>query len=204
MSFLRTLFAGVCCMVCLSSGIAHAGLPPVYQVFADAPGVFPHYSFAKDSVHSPRKATLLSAFLPGAGQFYNKKYWKMPLIYGAGAVGGYLIHTNYNDYSRFRKAYIYRSDDDPDTNDDYPQYDANQLKVYRDSYRRNMELSVILTAAVYLLQVLDATVDGHLYDFKVSGDMVFQARPEVRFRTEMGIASPCVGLAFSIPLKIRR
>ena len=161
------------------------------------------FSFGRDSVHSPRKAALLSALLPGAGQFYNKKYWKMPLIYGAGAAGGYLIHTNYSDYSKFRRAYIYRNDNDPATVDDFPQLDGEQLKVYRDSYRRNMELSVILTTAVYLLQVLDATVDGHLYDFRVSKEMVVQAYPGLWYRPScygtLNMPVATLSLKLSIP-----
>lgn len=135
------------------------------------------HTSGSDTVHSPRKAALLSTLLPGAGQAYNRKYWKMPLIYGAGIAGGYLIHTNVVEYKRYRQAYIYRSDTLASTVDDLPMYNAQQLKVFRDYYRRNAELTVIATAAVYLLQILDATVDAHLFEFDVSNNLALQVFP---------------------------
>ncbi|HRZ49342.1 MAG TPA: DUF5683 domain-containing protein, partial [Bacteroidales bacterium] len=101
-----------------------------------------------------------------------------------------------------RKAYIYRNDDDPATIDDFPYLDGEQLKVYRDSYRRNLELSVILTTAVYLLQVLDATVDGHLYNFRVSRDMVAQAAPALWYRPSCtkGAGQPVAMLSFKLTI----
>lgn len=177
MGFFKWLVAGVCFLAFFIPDTTVSCNPSMQFGIAFRQDFSTSLSSGRDTVHSPRKAALLSALLPGAGQLYNKKYWKMPLIYGAGAAGGYLIHSNYSDYSKFRKAYIYRNDDDPATTDDFPQLDGEQLKVYRDNYRRNMELSVILTTAVYLLQVLDATVDGHLYDFRVSKEMVVQASP---------------------------
>jgi hypothetical protein len=131
----------------------------------------------KDSVHSPKKAAILSAILPGAGQAYNRKYWKIPLVYAAGGAGVYFISTNHRDYQIFKQAYIYRNDDDPNTIDDFPFATSQRLKVYRDYYRRNMELSVILTAAVYMLQILDATVDAHLYEFDVSNNLSMKIQP---------------------------
>lgn len=142
------------------------------------------------TTHSPRKAALLSAFLPGAGQAYNKKYWKIPVVYAAGAAGGYFIHTNHLEYKRFRQAYINKTDDDPDTIDEFPQNSAQQLKVYRDLYRRNMEFSVILTAAAYMLQILDATVDAHLFDFDVSDDLALKIQPTLV--PSVGMAGSCV------------
>ena len=133
--------------------------------------------WGRDSVHSPKKAALLSALLPGTGQAYNRKYWKMPIVYVAGAAGAYFIIDNARSYKSFRQAYIYRMDEDPATIDDYPQLSAQQLQVYRESYRRNMELSVIVSAAVYLLQILDATVDAHLFDFDVTNDLALKWRP---------------------------
>lgn len=133
-------------------------------------------SISDTVTHSPKRATILSAILPGAGQAYNKKYWKIPVIYGAGATGAYFIHTNLKQYKRFRQAYIYRNDGNPDTVDEFPQATSQQLQVYRDHYRRNTELAVILTTVFYLLQILDATVDAHLYDFDVSSDISLQYR----------------------------
>jgi hypothetical protein len=132
-----------------------------------------------DTVHSPKRAAILSAILPGTGQAYNRKYWKMPLVYAAGIAGGYMIHSNAAEYQKYRKAYIQRMSDDPDPGyeDPFPFLSAQQLRVYRDVYRRDMELAVILTTAAYLLQILDATVDAHLFNFDVSNNLAVQWRP---------------------------
>jgi hypothetical protein len=134
---------------------------------------------SKDSLHNPKKAAILSACLPGAGQAYNKKYWKMPIVYAAGFAGGYMIHTNHQEYKKFRMAYIYRTDTLESTVDDLPKYSEQQLKVFREYYRRNLELSVLLTGVVYLIQILDATVDAHLFDFDVSNNVAVHCRPSL-------------------------
>lgn len=133
----------------------------------------------RDSVHSPNKAAILSALLPGAGQAYNRKYWKIPVVYGAGFVGAYYIKTNHASYKTFREAYIFRTDTLPSTIDDFPANSAQQLQVYRDAYRRKLELSVMLTGAVYLLQILDATVDAYLFDFDVSNNIGMSFSPKL-------------------------
>jgi hypothetical protein len=186
------------CLICIFLG----SVPQLAATGSLAPFQY-HYCFSgytnfRDSVHSPKKAAILSACLPGAGQFYNRKYWKMPLIYAAGSVGGYMIAYNHGKYSSFRKAYIWRNDDDSLTIDNFPQYDGEQLKVFRDSYRRNMELSVILTTAIYLLQILDATVDGHFFDFKVSQDMVLRFDPFIRPSALAFSKSPVLGASFTL------
>lgn len=170
-----------------------SNLPEV--LFADLMVI--HQDEEKDTTHSPRKAALLSAFIPGAGQAYNKKYWKIPVVYAAGAAGGYFIYTNHQEYKRFRQAYINKTDDDPNTIDEYPQNSAQQLKVYRDLYRRNMEFSVILTAAAYMLQILDATVDAHLFDFDVSDNLALTIQPSLM--PSVGMAGSCApGLSLSL------
>jgi hypothetical protein len=133
----------------------------------------------QETEHSPRRAAILSAIVPGTGQAYNRKYWKMPIVYAAGITGGYLISSNHKEWKIYRQAYIFRTDDDPDTMDDFPNYTAQQLRVFRDYYRRNMELSVMLSTAVYLLQILDATVDAHLFDFDVSNNLALRFEPFV-------------------------
>lgn len=154
----------------------------------------------RDSIHSPKKAAMLSALLPGAGQAYNRKYWKMPVIYTAGAAGAYFIIENADSYKSFRQAYKYRLDDDPATVDEYTQLSAQQLQVYRDSYRRNMELSVIFSTVVYLLQILDATVDAHLFDFDVTNDLAFNWRPVLMYGAHLPY-SVSAGVSFTLGLK---
>lgn len=132
------------------------------------------------SSHSPRKATIYSAILPGLGQAYNRKYWKIPVIYGALGTLGYLIYDNHNKYQTYREAYNYRTDEDPLTVDEYTDlYTDDNLKGLRDYYRRNFELTCIITFAVYTLNIIDATVDAHLYEFNVNDDLSVKLQPQV-------------------------
>lgn len=128
-------------------------------------------------LHSPKKATIMSACLPGLGQVYNRKYWKVPVLYaGLGGVG-YSIYFNNKYYQDFRKAYIARTDNLLETTDEYPRYSATNLLDLRNYYRHNLELSVIILTAVYILNIVDASVDAHLYDFDISNDLSMSFQP---------------------------
>ncbi len=131
------------------------------------------------SFHNPRRAALYSAVLPGLGQAYNKKYWKIPVVYAAFGVIGYFYVDNISNYKTYKEAYMFRTDDNPDTFDDYVDlYTDENLKVLRDYYRRNSELTVIIGAAVYLINIIDATVDAHLFDFEVNDDLSLKISPD--------------------------
>jgi hypothetical protein len=130
--------------------------------------------------HSPTKATLLSMAFPGAGQFYNKKYWKIPVIYAGFAGMGYLIHFNDTRYQGYKKAYILRLDGDSTTVDDYANiYSDDDLKTLKDFYRRNRDLSIIVTGLIYILNIIDADVDAHLFYFDVSDDLSLHIQPSI-------------------------
>ena len=148
--------------------------------------------------HSPKKATLL-ALVPGLGQIYNKKYWKLPIVYAGFAVTGYFAIWNRGKYLEFNDAYIASINNtndklvvtyDPEKNvyesninerlsynELADKYDENKLKTYRDAYRRDMEFSFILMGVWYILQILDATVDAHLYYWEVNENLSVQAEP---------------------------
>ena len=120
----------------------------------------------------------MSAILPGLGQAYNKKYWKMPLVYAA--LGGtiYGVVFNNSKYNTYKDAYILRVDGDASTVDDFDPttgnaevYTEGQLLTLQDFYRNNRDLSVILTAGAYFINILDAYVDAHLFYFDVSDDL---------------------------------
>lgn len=129
--------------------------------------------------HSPLKATMLSATLPGLGQAYNGRYWKIPIIYaGFGAVA-WFVGFNNNEYQTFRRAYVARVDGNPNTVDELPRYSTDQLQRATNFYRRNLEITYILGAALYVLNILDATVDAHLIDFDVGEDLSLNLHPVV-------------------------
>lgn len=128
--------------------------------------------------HSPKKAALMSAVLPGLGQVYNKKYWKVPVIYAAAGALAYSFQFNQSRYVKYRDAYKYRIDGDPSTVDNYVgQYTDDNLAALYKYYHKYRDLTVIGAAAVYLLNVLDATVDAHLYHFDVSDDLSLHLQP---------------------------
>lgn len=127
--------------------------------------------------HSSKKATLLSAVIPGTGQFYNKKYWKMPIIYGGFAIMIGVIKFNNDYYHTFSDAYYNRVVLKDSSADNYPHYTSSDLLTLRDYYRRNRDLTYILAGILYLLNVLDAYVDAELIKFDISDDLSLRARP---------------------------
>lgn len=152
-------------------------------------------------LHSPKKATYLS-MIPGAGQIYNKKYWKLPIVYAGFGVTGYFAFWNRGEYLKYQDAYICSLNTpenqlivewDPVSqsyissvnnkivcdNELAQKYDAEQLKSFRDYYRRNMELSFILMGVWYVLQMLDATVDAHLYYWNVDENLSVRVEPVI-------------------------
>ena len=131
--------------------------------------------------HSPLRAAMLSATLPGLGQAYNGRYWKIPIIYaGFGAVA-YFVRFNNNEYQTFRRAYVARVDGNPNTvvDEKLDEYSTDQLQRATNIYRRNLEITYILGAALFVLNVLDATVDAHLIDFDVGEDLSMKLHPVV-------------------------
>lgn len=139
--------------------------------------------------HSARRATLLSAVIPGAGQVYNRKYWKLPILFGAAATLGYFIDFNNKEYQVFRQAYIYRALGDQ-TNRSlinlYP--DINQLASGRDFFRRNRDLLIILSGFLYLLNITDAAVDAHFKDFNVRDDIKLSLSPTLQHQGTTGLS----------------
>tara|TARA_Y100000768_G_scaffold334573_1_gene275372 strand:+ start:428 stop:1030 length:603 start_codon:yes stop_codon:yes gene_type:complete len=132
--------------------------------------------------HSPTKAAILSAVLPGAGQVYNKKYWKLPIIYAAFGSCIYFAIDNHKQYVRYRDAYRAETDDDSTTVSEFANYaiTTEGIKDWRDQYKEWMELSYILGGVTYVLQIIDASVDAHLMYFDVSDDLSIHWQPEFR------------------------
>lgn len=129
-------------------------------------------------VHSPTKATIMSAALPGLGQIYNRKYWKLPILYGGAATIGYFIAFNSKYYKDFRQAYKYRTDGNPSTVDKYTDvWNERSLLELRDYYRRNLELTYIIAGGLYILNILDAAVDANLWNYNISDDLTLNVKP---------------------------
>jgi hypothetical protein len=134
----------------------------------------------KQKYHSPKKATLMSAIVPGLGQIYNKKYWKLPIIYGGFAALIYSLDFNQSEYVRFRDAYKYRVDNNPATVDNYVGIlRDDDLFALQKSYNRYRDLSVIGLGLLYVLNIVDASVDAHLFTFDVGDDLSFNIHPTI-------------------------
>ena len=157
--------------------------------------------------HSPKVATIMSACLPGLGQVYNGKWWKVPIVYAGLGGLGYLAYNNFYEFRSYLHAYEFQTGDLPEgvtlnehETDLANKYSASQLQTYKESYRRDFELYTILTAAWYGLNILDACVDGHLYSYDISDDLSLSIDPYLR-PTETSIPLPQyaqVGLSFKL------
>ena len=125
---------------------------------------------------SPAKAAFYSAVLPGLGQAYNKKYWKIPLVYAALGTGTYFYINNNKEYHRYRDAYKSRlagnkNDEfyfDPEGNQlENPRVTTEGLERAQKFYRKNKEISILVTLGIYALNIIDANVDAHLLQYNV-------------------------------------
>ena len=152
----------------------------------------------------PNKSLWLGLTFPGAGQIYNRKYWKLPIIYG-GAMGvAYAVSYyggHYNDYMKGYRDYL---DSDPNTNyhlelipQGYPESSAgNYVKNRVNSYRRYRDIFIVVGVAVYALSVIDAYVDAQLADFDISTDLSMKVRPKLDIEQHTG--KPTAGCQMQI------
>lgn len=155
-------------------------------------------NYKTNDVSRVKKATTLACICPGAGQIYNRSYWKVPFVVGGFAAMIYCIDWNNRGYQRFKKAYSLRAaydeamanyNSDPElyprpegsTDEFRGRYAASFLKNLRDNYRRNRDLCIIVTAGIYLLQIVDAHVDAHLKDYDISDDLTMTIEPKIDY-----------------------
>lgn len=141
---------------------------------------------------NPKRAMWLALVLPGAGQIYNRKYWKLPIVYGGFVGCAYALRWNNQMYRDYSQAYLDLMDDDPNTQS-YNQFlhlgakidDSNKaryqklFKSRKDTYRRWRDLSVFCLIGVYALSVIDAYVDASLSEFDISKDLSLRVEPTI-------------------------
>lgn len=155
---------------------------------------------------APSRAALLSTVLPGAGQLYNKRYWKAPLVWGA--IGGsiYAYSWNNNNYKRFRTAFKRRQagfidDEFYDLNGDNvagqePDLDLGDLENQQERFQEDRDLWLVVTIAMYALNIVDANVDAHLKQFNIDDNLSFDFEPYMDLNPTTN--TPNYGMALTI------
>jgi hypothetical protein len=146
------------------------------------------------SYHSPRKASIYSAVLPGLGQAYNKKYWKIPIVYAGVGSFGYLAWQNQSAFSEYKNAYILLDNNQPNN---YPNFNKQALINLMDEYRKQRDLCILGVVAFYAIQIVDANVDANLFDFDISDDLTLRLVPTVK----PGMQSPAPVTGITCTLK---
>lgn len=144
--------------------------------------------------YNPTKAGLYSAVLPGLGQYYNKKYWKIPIVWGAIGTGVGVILYNDKVYRRYRTAFIAELNGQPHEFDDLPYVDATVLGNTQDKAKRQRDYTIAITGALYILNIVDAVVDAHLYEQKKDPDLAL--KPTIIY-DDLGVANGKAGLSLS-------
>lgn len=152
---------------------------------ADSPNLLP-----KD----PKKATMLSAILPGAGQVYNGKTWKVPILYAGILTDVYFIQYNHKRYERFRDALFALDKREPNQ---FPSLNRAALVRNVDYWRQNRDLTLLLMLGIYALNLVDANVDAHLSGFDISEDLTLKIAPQIGTLS----ASSTTGLSFTLQFK---
>ena len=159
--------------------------PKKLEKVVDSPSLLP-----KD----PKKATMLSALLPGAGQVYNGKTWKVPILYAGILTDIYFIQYNHKRYERFRDALFALDKGEPNQ---FPSLNRAALVRNVDYWRQNRDLTLLLMLGIYALNLVDANVDAHLSGFDISEDLTLKIAPQIGTLS----ASSTTGLSFTLQFK---
>lgn len=163
--------------------------------------------------HSPHRATIMAMILPGSGQIYNGQWWKLPILYGGVGATVYGLSWNMKYYKKYRTAFVdytgYLNDLEANPDTPYPSNASwdklmlpgktaenfqpemrkrlqEQLKTKKDNYKRNRDLLYIVSGAIYVIQIIDATVFAHFYDFEINKDLSLNLRPSTGFTPVSG------------------
>ena len=166
-------------------------------------------SYSTNDVSDVKKATTLACIFPGAGQVYNRSYWKVPFVVGGFASMVYCIDWNNRGYQRFKKAYSLLADyqlhpelyPDGPTDEFHGRYSADFIRNLRNNYRRNRDLCIIISGALSILQIVDAHVDAHLKDYDISDDLSMNLEPMVDYTYVPTLQSNRPVFGFNLSLK---
>ncbi len=150
----------------------------------------------------PKTATFMSAVIPVSGQVYvngTKKWWKVPLTYGLGGFLGYNIGYHHNKYKDFQQSLFAREDDDADTyfeTSETISLSNTSIQTRKNYYRRNRDVNVIYITLLYAVNIIDANVDAHLAEFRVSDDMIMSFNPSLN--PSNSLSNRSIGLTLNV------
>jgi len=140
----------------------------------------------------PKKAGIYSAIIPGAGQVYTKKYWKVPIIYAGLITSAYYIKENHNSYRTYKESYLNRLN--KNNSDEFQEYSNSDLKTLTDYYRRNREVSILLFTLTYFLNIVDASVNAHLLNYDISDNLSINIKPEYLVKDNISVLTLSLNL----------
>ena len=151
-----------------------------------------------DKPHSPHKATIYSALLPGLGQAYNHKYWKIPLIYAGLGATYYFAKVNRDSMRVYQNALKLLLDTNRNTNPVAYYYNQpiTQLRATRNLHRTNRDYSIIGFAGIYLINIVDAAIDAHFYNFNIDKPLAMQKTRHIYLVSGRVQSVPAFGLAY--------
>lgn len=152
--------------------------------------------------HSPHKATIYSALIPGLGQIYNKQYWKVPVLYAGIVTIVYFVNFNGDKYYSYKDEYVARINaDSSKLNPSYILYSDNSILQLKNYYQRNLEFTWIMAGVVYLLNIIDASVYAHLFNFDVNENLSLKIEPLLFNENYKVLAPPQTGLKLVLRIK---
>jgi len=158
-------------------------------------------TISDEKKHSAGAASLMSMAVPGLGQAYNKSIWKVPIVYGGFFSFFYAFNFYGEKYNEYREAYIFRTDTDILTRDNFEnRLSIDNLKRSMDFNRKWRDFSVIMIFIWYTINIVDASVDANLYDYDISSDLTFNVKPSL-FNNPVpnfpNNSNPGIGVSFS-------
>jgi hypothetical protein len=155
------------------------------------------FKSTEEKKHSPHKASIYSAILPGLGQAYNKKYWKIPIVYAGLGVTGYFLLNNRQKVRELQQALNVLYDNDPNTVPEakYSKVDREVLQAQRNIARTNRDYSIIAFSGVYLINIVDAAIDAHFFQFNIDKPLAMQRKKNWNLHSSSQFNQHQIGLS---------
>lgn len=139
----------------------------------------------KEKTHSPVTAGWMSAVLPGLGQGYNHKYWKIPIVYAGFGATGFCVYYFNKNYTKLRTEYRHRLNGETDQLlEEYADLGIDNIRMMKETQQKNMEISIIVMVLWYAVNIVDAVVDAHLFTFDISDNLSLHVQPDLQYHPQ--------------------